>query len=42
MTTIMLYLVPDADNLFLAISELAKEVIAAMDVWRISLNITSN
>lgn len=42
MTTIMLYLVRDADNPFLAISELAKEVTAAIDVWRRSLNITSN
>lgn len=36
MTTIMLYLVSDADNPFLAKSELAKEVIAAVDVWRVS------
>lgn len=42
MTTVMLYLVSDADNPFLAMSELAKEVIAAVDVWRISLNIASN
>ena len=42
MTTITLYLVSDADNPFLAMSELAKEVTAAVDVWRISLNIASN
>lgn len=42
MTAVMLYLIPDADNPFLTISELAKEVIAAVDVWRMSLDITSN
>lgn len=42
MITIMLYLVPDAYNPFLAISKLAKEVIATIDVWRMSLDIASN
>lgn len=38
----MLYLFSDADNPFLAMSELAKEIIAAVDVWRLSLHIASN
>lgn len=36
MTIIMLHLFSDADNPLLALGELAKEVIAAVDVWSIT------
>lgn len=38
----MLYMASDVDNSFLAMSKLAKEIIAAVDMWRILLNIDSN